>query len=228
MRTRFTAVWRITARKNGAGAQGLQQVLGLKSYKAAWAWPHKIRTATEDSSRPKLSGTAETGGACRGGSEKGGKRGRGSENKAVAAIAAGLKDNLPGRVRTDAGNEASNDTLRRFVKDNIEPGATPVTDARSGYFGIEREGYGREAINQSKAEHEEELLPRAHMIAALLKRRLLGTHQGAVSRKHLPAYRDEFVFRFNRRKSAKRGLLFYRLLENAMKVPPATLDGLLN
>jgi transposase-like protein/ribosomal protein L37AE/L43A len=195
LRTWFTAIWWITTQKNGASAQGLQQVLGLKSYKTAWAWLHKIRTAMVDSSRLKLSGTVETDETYLGGSEKGGKRGRGSENKAIVAIAVELKDNLLGRVRMDVSNDVSNDSLRRFVKDNIEPGATLVTDAWRGYSGIEREGYVREVINQSKAEDEEELLPHVHMIVALLKRWLFGTHQGAVSHKHLQAYLDEFVFR---------------------------------
>ena len=71
-------------------------------------------------------------------------------------------------------------------------------------------------------------MPHVHMIASLLKHRLLGTHQGAIGEKHLQSYLDEYVFRFNRRKSSKRDLLFYRLLQNAVLVPPTTQDELLN
>ena len=64
-------------------------------------------------------------------------------------------------------------------------------------------------------------LPRVHLVASLLKRWLLGTHQGAVSREHLDYYLDEFTFRFNRRNSSSRGKLFLRLAEQAVAVGPA-------
>ncbi|GHU12514.1 hypothetical protein FACS1894161_0910 [Spirochaetia bacterium] len=180
------------------------------------------------SNRLKLTGTVETDETYLGGSEKGGKRGRGSENKAIVAIAVEVKGKLLGRVRMKVIDDVTGISLHAFVKDHIEPGVKLITDAWPGYSGIENDGYTREVINQSKAENDDELLPHVHMVVSLLKRWLLGTHQGAVGQKHLQAYLDEFVFRFNRRKSAKRGLLFYRLLENAMKVPPTTLDDLLN
>jgi transposase-like protein len=179
------------------------------------------------SDRRKLSGTVEADETYLGGSEKGGKRGRGSENKAIVAIAVEVQGKLLGRIRMNIIEDVTSRSLQGFIKGAIEPGATLITDAWRGYYGIEAGGYSREIINQSNAENDEEMLPHVHMIASLLKRWLLGTHQGAVSRKHLQAYLDEFVFRFNRRKSAKRGLLFYRVLENAMKVPPTTLDNLL-
>ena len=124
-------------------------------------------------------------------------------------------------------DDASGPSLRLFIMDNIEQGSNLITDGRLGYSGIEKEGYTRTIHTQSRAEAEDELLPHVHMVISLLKRWLLGTHQGAVSRKHLPAYLDEYVFRFNRRKSTKRGLLFYRLLENAMNTSPVTLEELL-
>jgi transposase-like protein/ribosomal protein L37AE/L43A len=227
LREWFTAIWWITTQKNGASAQGLQQVLGLKSYKTAWAWLHKIRTAMVVSNRHKLAGTVEADETYLGGSEKGGKRGRGSEKKAIVAIAVEVQGKLVGRVRMNMIDDVTSESLQGFIKGAIEPGAMLITDAWSGYSGIESEGYSRKIINQSNTGKEEEMLPHVHMIVSLLKRWLLGTHQGAVSQKHLQAYLDEFVFRFNRRKSAKRGLLFCRLLENAMKVPPITLDDLL-
>jgi transposase-like protein/Zn ribbon nucleic-acid-binding protein len=226
LREWITAIWWITTQKNGASAQGPQQVLGLKSYKTAWAWPRKIRTAMVCSNREKLSGTVETDETYLGGSEKGGKRGRGSENKAVVAIAVEVKGKPLGRVRMNIINDATSGSLQGFIKGSIEPGAALITDGWCGYSGIEGEGYLREIFNQSNAESDKEMLPHVHMIVSLLKRWLLGTHQGAVRKKHLQAYLDEFVFRFNRRKSTKCGLLFYRLLENAMKVPPTTLDEL--
>lgn len=72
-----------------------------------------------------------------------------------------------------------------------------------------------------------ELLPRVHRIASLLKRWLLGTHQGAVGPLHLDYYLDEFTFRFNRRRSASRGKLFFRLLEQAVQVGPVTFETII-
>jgi len=71
------------------------------------------------------------------------------------------------------------------------------------------------------------MLPGVHLIASLLKRWLLGTHQGAVSRAHLPYYLDEFTFRFNRRTSKARGKLFFRLVEQALVVDPAPYNTLI-
>jgi hypothetical protein len=69
-----------------------------------------------------------------------------------------------------------------------------------------------------------ELLPRIHLVASLLKRWLLGTHQGAVSIEHLDYYLDEFTFRFNRRTSRSRGLLFYRLVQQAVELDPVPYE----
>src|SRR5271166_1712234 len=99
---------------------------------------------------------------------------------------------------------------------NVEPGATVITDAWQGYRGLENNGYMHDRRSQraasTRGEDPGELLPGVHRIASLAKRWLLGTHQGAVDSAHLPSYLDEFVFRFNRRRSRSRGMLFYRVL----------------
>ena len=69
-------------------------------------------------------------------------------------------------------------------------------------------------------------MPRAHRIASLLKRWLLGTHQGAVRPQQLDYYLDEFTFRFNRRRARHRGLLFYRLLEQAVELDHVPLTAI--
>ena len=122
--------------------------------------------------------------------------------------------------------DASGNSLKGFVTSNVEKNATVITDGWSGYSFLDSNGYNHTVIPKKKAASEDELLPHVHMIISLLKRWLLGTHQGAVSEKHMQAYLDEYVFRFNRRKAAERGLLFYRLLECAMQVPPVTHDKL--
>ena len=223
----FTAIWWVTTQKYGASAEGLQQVLGLGSYKTAWTWLHKIRTAMVFPNRQKLKGTIEVDEVYIGSEESGGKRGRGTENKVLVVVAIEVVEKRKlGRVRMGVIPDATTDSLKNFVIDNIEQGSTVITDGWASYSFLSLKGYSHTVAIQKKAETEEELLPHVHMIISLLKRWLLGTHQGAVSAKHMQAYLNEYVFRFNRRKAADRGLLFYRLLECAMKVPPTTYDEL--
>ena len=122
-----------------------------------------------------------------------------------------------GRCRMAILQDASAATLRPFITGHIEAGARVITDAWQGYHGLDSLGYTHERRSQraarSRGEDPGELLPAVHRVAALAKRWLLGTHQGSVDPAHLASYLDEFVFRFNRRRSASRGLVFYRLLE---------------
>ena len=117
-----------------------------------------------------------------------------------------------------------------FVLDNVEPGATVITDAWQGYRWLEKRGYIHDRRSQraasTRGEDPGELLPGVHRIASLAKRWLLGTHQGAVDSAHLPSYLDEFVFRFNRRRSRSRGMLFYRVLELAVAHGPVRYQDL--
>jgi transposase-like protein len=161
--------------------------------------------------------------------KKGGKRGRGSENKSLVVLGVEILEgnNQLGRVRMTVVPDASKESLQGFIKENVEPGSTVVTDGWSSYASISENGYKHVVPKKFEVVGEKNLLPHIHMIASLLKRWLLGTHQGAVQEMHLQAYLDEYVFRFNRRKSTNRGLLFYRLLESAMHVPPTTQDELL-
>jgi transposase-like protein len=232
LRTWFVAIWWITTQKTGASAMGLQQVLGLKTYKTAWTWLHKIRKAMVHPDRDVLSGIVEVDEAYVGGEEIGGKKGRGTENKALVAVAVELKDNRGiGRARIEVVSDATKESLQGFVKRNVSVGSTIVTDGWASYTSLPKEGYGhivKISGKKSADEDTDEPLPHVHMIISLLKRWLLGTHQGAVSKKHLQAYLDEYVFRFNRRKSARRGLLFYRLLECAMMLPATTYEELVD
>ena len=71
------------------------------------------------------------------------------------------------------------------------------------------------------------VMPGVHRVASLLQRWLLGTHQGGVGPEHLDAYLNEFTFRFNRRHSGRRGMLFYRLLEQSIAADPITYSSLI-
>lgn len=229
LRTWFTAIWWVTTQKNGASASGLQQILGLGSYKTAWTWLHKIRTAMVNPNRTKLSGVVEVDETYIGSEEEGDKRGRGTENKSLVVIGVELLEgrNQLGRVRMQVVPDASKESLQGFIKENVEQSSTVITDGWSSYNSINESGYTHIVPPKFDAADDKNLLPHVHMIVSLLKRWLLGTHQGAVREGHLQAYLDEYVFRFNRRKAAQRGLLFYRLIECAMQVSPTTLDELL-
>lgn len=223
----FRAMWWMSTQKNGASALGLQRVLGLKSYETAWAWLHKLRRAMVRPGRDLLSGRVEVDETYLGGLEEG-LRGRLIEEKALIVIAAQEDGMGIGRIRMRQIADASAPTLERFLLDSIERGSVLHTDGWSGYSGVTAQGYVHEVtiVKRSK-KTASELLPRVHRVISLLKRWLMGTHQGAVSHKHLDYYLDEFTFRFNRRRSKSRGKLFFRLVQQAVAVEPVPLAQIL-
>ena len=220
----FRAMWYVTSQKNGASAMGLQRVLGLGSYETAWTWLHKLRRAMVRPDRDRLSGWVEVDETMVGGLEEG-VAGRQTESKVLVIIAAQADGPGIGRIRMRMIDDASADSLHPFVQDCIAAGSTIHTDGWQGYAGLDNKGYRREITRlRGRRKEASQLMPRVHRVASLLKRWLLGTHQGAVARQHLPYYLDEFAFRFNRRKSKSRGKLFFRLMQQAVSTPPATYD----
>ena len=217
----FRAMWAVTSQKNGASAIGIQRELGLGSYDTAWTWLHKLRRAMVRPGRDRLAGSVEVDESFWG-SEEEGMRGRQTESKVLLVIAAQEDGKGIGRIRMRRIPDASAQSLMPFVEDAIEPGSLVHTDGWSGYDPLEGKGYRhRITFLKGRKESASDLLPRVHLVASLLKRWLLGTHQGAVSREHLDYYLDEFTFRFNRRKSHSRGKLFLRLAEQAVAVGPS-------
>lgn len=214
LRAWFWAVWHMTSQKHGISALGLQRELGLGSYRTSWTWLHKLRRALVRPGRDRLSGKVEVDETYVGG-EKPGKRGRGAAGKTLVLIAVEVKGGRIGRIRLRRVRDASSESLTPAVKESVEPGSEVRTDGWSGYEDLPSAGYKRLIVRED-ADAGENLLPYAHRIASLLKRWLLGTHQGAVQPSHLDYYLDEFTFRFNRRTSRSRGLLFYRLIQQAM------------
>ena len=223
----FRAMYWLASQKNGASALGLQRVLGLGSYKTAWTWLHKFRRAMVRPSRDRLSGRVEVDETYLGGLEEG-KRGRQTGRKSLIVIAAQEDGPGIGRIRMKRIPDASAESLIGFVQEAIEPGSTVHTDGWVGYIPLEENGYDHEiTFLKGKKEFASELMPRVHRIASLLKRWILGTHQGAVSHEHLEYYLDEFTFRFNRRRSANRGKLFYRLVQQAVAADPVPYKSLI-
>lgn len=222
----FLAVWEITSAKYGASALNLQRTLGLGSYRTAWAWLQKLRRAMVLPGRDGLTGDVEVDETYVGGVEEG-VSGRETYEKAIVAVAAEIRGHGIGRIRLRVVPDVTGSALLPFIKEVITPGYCVVTDGWGAYAGLLALGYEHRTYNISQSsKHAHELLPRVHRVAALLKRWLLGTHQGAVSNEHLPYYLDEFTFRFNRRTSRARGLLFYRLLDQAVRTEPVTTAAL--
>jgi len=223
----FRAIWWVTSQKNGASALGLKRVFGLGSYETAWLMLHKLRRAMVRPGRDRLSGVIEVDETYIGGLEEG-LRGRQMERKTLVVIAAQVDGKRIGRIRMQQIPDASSTSLHSFIRSAIEPGSIVHTDGWDGYNGIEADGYRRKVtILKNCKKPANELMPRIHRVASLLKRWLMGTHQGAVSHAHLDYYLDEYTFRFNRRLSSHRGKLFYRLLQQAAQVGHTEYQGII-
>ena len=220
LRTWFLAMWFVTSQKYGASALGLQRVLGLGSYNTAWNWLHKLRRAMVRPGRDRLTGTVEVDEAYVGGVGTG-ARGRGAERKSIVAIAVEVRGRGMGRIRMSVIPNVSSNSLHGFILNSVEKGSEIRSDGWSGYNGLEKRGYGHVAINISASGDPAHVaMPRVHRVASQLDRWWLGIHQGAIRPAHLDYYLDEFTFRFNRRTSKARGLLFYRLAQLATDCNP--------
>jgi transposase-like protein len=222
----FAAAWLLVSQKNGISALGLKRVLGIGSEQTAWAMLHRYRSAMVRRGRERLTGIVEVDETVLGGPEPG-RRGRGALGKTLVAVAVEQKGRALGRCRLQLIEDATAGSLREVLLAHVEPGAIVVTDGWRSYVSACGEDYAHqpEPIGPSGLQAHE-LLPGVHRVASLAKRWLLGTHQGGVKPAHLQAYLDEFTFRFNRRRARARGMLFYRLLEQAVEAPPRTYRSL--
>lgn len=226
LKTWFAAVWYVTNQKLGVSALGLQRALGLGSYETAWAVLHKLRRAMVRPGRDRLAGELEVDETCVGAALRNWGRGGGKTIVAIAVEA--LPGGACGRARLARIPNVGGPVLTGFVSDVAEPGSLVATDHWQGYAGLAAAGFVHRATSiAASGDPAHVAMPRAHRVASLLKRWLLGTHQGAVRRQHLDYYLDEFTFRFNRRRSRHRGLLFYRLLEQAVQIDHVPLSAII-
>jgi transposase-like protein len=221
----FTACWMFATAKDGISALSLQRSLEIGSYATAWAMLHRLRSVLVRPGRDRLAGRVEVDETYLGGEEPGLRGGRARGKKVLTGIAVEVKEPKGiGRCRMAILADGSSASLHPFVTGHVEPGATVITDAWMGYHGLAGLGYAHERRSQraarARGDDPGELLPAVHRVASLAKRWLLGTHQGSVDEAHLQGYLDEFVFRFNRRRSHSRGLVFYRVLELAVGHDP--------
>lgn len=223
--TWFEVIWLFTVSKAGVSASTIQRILPIHSIQTAWAMLARLRAVAAQSDSGRLTGRVEVDETLIGGI-RAGKPGRGANGKTLVAGAIEVTEQGWGRVRLSVIPDASTASLRAFITANVEPGATVVSDAWVSYPPA-LESYVHEAVNVSASGHPaHESLPAVHRIFALVKRLLDGTYQGGGSANHLQGYLDEFTFRFNRRKSRHRGLLFMRLLQKAVQSKPITFREL--
>ena len=224
--TWFAAVWFITSQKNGVSAQGLKDALGFGSYETAWAWLHKLRRAMVRPERELLTGTVELDQSFLGGRATG-KRGP-SSDKAPITIAVERDDRgRLGRVRLELADRPGGLDMIDFACEVIAPGATICTDGARMFPRLVDAGYSHRAIPGNTADDLDAVMPGPHLVSSLLKRWTAGTLHYRISPQHLPYYLDEFTFRFNRRTSKARGMLFYRLLQQAVDTDPHPLKDLI-
>src|SRR3954471_19282599 len=203
----FLAIYLVTSSKGGIAATELERQPGLGSYQTAWTWLHKLREAMVRPDREPLAGRVEADETYVGGPRPG-KRGRGAAGKALGggggaagkalvggAVEAGrgeARGRRLGRLRLAPLADASAASLEAFLAAHVAGPATVATDGWRGYLGLPAAGYDHEPINLGATWGDAALrLPGIHLVFSLAKRRLLGTHHGAVGEKHLPAYLDE-------------------------------------
>jgi transposase-like protein len=229
--TWFAAIWLVTSQKNGSSAQNLHDMLGLGSYETAWAWLHKLRRAMVRPERELLAGVVEVDESFVGGRATG--RLGASTDRAPVMIAVenvGTQVNQKlrlGRVRLGVADSPGSKQLVDFARATVEPGSLIRTDGARMFRVLANDGYHHEYISgYSSPEPGHVTLPGPHRVASLLKRWNAGTHHYRVEREHLQYYLDEFTFRFNRRRSAARGMLFYRLLQQSVNTDPHPLHEL--
>jgi transposase-like protein len=223
----FLAGWLLCTQKTGVSAKTLQRELQV-GYKTAWLILQKLRQATVRAERSQLTGKVEVDETYVGGQESG-VVGRQLVDKALVVMAVELEGKKVGRVRLRHVPDASGASLVGFLTDCVAQGATVKTDDWNGYNGVQAAGFVHRVTSlQGDLQRAEKHFPHVHLVASLLKRWLLSTHQGRVEKEHLQAYLDEYAFRFNRRRSMHVGKIFHRLMEQMVLRKAKTYRQIVN
>lgn len=200
LRLWFSAAYLVTTHTPGFSAVQLQRQLGLGRYETAWTMLQKLRRAMVRPERDRLSGLVEVDETYLGGVEAGRRGGRQRDSdKAIVVGAVEVRGRGSGRVRLAVVEDLSAASLVPFVEAAVVPGSTVLTDGWQGYAPL-RKAYDHRPSTVGDPKNASKLFPRVHRTFSNLKTWLNGTHHG-VSSKHLPHYIDEFVFRFNRRRT---------------------------
>jgi transposase-like protein len=233
LRVWLAAAWYLTNQKQGVSALGLQRVLGLGSYQTAWTMLHRFRSAMVRSGRERLKGVVEvdeTYLALSDRNEPPSSAARKSHTAKVQVVIAVemLQPKGFGRIRMRRIPKDSAAFVVPFVQEVVQPGAVVRTDGSAAYRSLSDLGYEHQRTVMADSPVPAHVsMAGVHRVASLVKRWILGTHHGSVQPAHLDAYLDEFVFRFNRRTSSSRGMLFYRLLQQSVSAAPLTYEGVI-
>jgi hypothetical protein len=218
----FTAAWLVATHKNGMSARQLGRQLGLGSYKSAWLLVRKLRRAMVDPEREPLAGLVEVDETSIPFRAKGEsvRPGRSHDGKLLLAGAVEIKGRGPGRIRLAVIDAYSAVALGAFVAAAVAIGSTVVSDGWPGYRRLKEVKHDPRVVGDAPAHL---VLPWVHRVFANAKRWALGVYHG-LREKHLQAYLDEFVFRFNRRRTPHAA--FDRLLGLGLTLEPATYQML--
>jgi len=228
LRLWFRAITLWVTSKRGLSAMEMSRQLGIH-YETAWTWCHKLRASVGAIfGKDKLSGVVELDETYLGGTDDRAHAGRSLAGKKALVVGAVevQATKTPrrirlGRVRLEVADAATSANLEDFAVRNIEQHAAARTDGSSSYKGLVEAGIGHQQIVIGRdPKMASKLFPAIHRVFSLFKRTFLGTFHGSVSHKHLPAYLNEFEFRFNRRNAGTRWLLFGRVLESSPRSPP--------
>jgi len=217
LRVWFRAIWEMTTHKGGISAKDLQRIMGFGSYETAWSWLHKLRRCAFTRRRTPLSGSVQLDDGYVGGVDE--RPGRPKGNKALVLVAA----EKYGRVRLEHSPNLTIDAVKSFAERNLLPSSEVTTD---GYRSFGKKSLGSRPHNQHVQEKKRHFsldpLQQVHFALSLFKRCWIGTYHGAISRKYLQAYLDEFEFRYNRRKTIGVGRIAARLFQSLVGLPPLT------
>ena len=195
--TWFWAAYFVTTHTPGMSALQFARQAGIANYETVFMMLHKLRAAMVRQGREKLRGEIEVDESYVGGREAG-PGGRGARGTAIVAAAVEVRGEHARRLRLRLISNVSGEILEKFVSEMVESGSNVKTDGWAGYNGLAGLGYRHEAVSEGTPENAAKVLPHVHRVFSNLKSWLIGTHHG-VSKQHLPAYLNEYVFRFNRR-----------------------------
>jgi hypothetical protein len=222
----FWAAWVMATQPNGISALQLQRELSLGSYKTAWLLCAKLRRIMVAPGRTPLSGLVEideTEIACRSKNNPVAGSGRRSHpGKMLVVGAVEVQDLRPGRIRLSTVPDYSPPSLHAFLTANLAPGETTKADGGSGYYGARGANQDTRVIGVAAAD---KVLPWVDRIFSSLEVWGLGVYHG-LRHKHLQSYLDEFVFRFETRRT--RHAAFPSLLGFAAAHPPITYKMLVS
>ena len=211
----FQMIWWFMGQRNGASALSLQQNFGIGSYRTSWTILKKLRLCSVLPARSQLTGDVEVDQAFLGG----------VNGKEIILIAAEKRGAKTGRIRLRHAKNETAKEIQGFILDVVELGSNIISDRHKSYPTIVEKGYTREAMKkpyswENTDGDDDRLLPRVGRVAAHMKRWYLGTYHGGMKITKVQPYLDEFVFRYNRRTSKSRGLIFHRMIEASVRSKP--------